>query len=181
MRRAIELDPFAYGPRIQLGIIYRNAGDWDAAATAFQDVLTREPADINSNVQLGYAEAPRGNAAEAARLLQLAEQLGQPTVFRLAQMAHAYALAGRPDDAMRLFTEFEERATEEGIGDSRWAQAYIAVGDYEQALQRIESAVNERIPVDQTALTLLAENPWGDPELDKPEFRALLDGLWSDE
>ncbi len=77
--------------------------------------------------------------------------------------------------------QFEERATEEGTGDAWWAQAYIAVGDYERALQRIESAVNERVSLDQTALFALAGNSWGDPELEEPEFRALLDGLWDDQ
>ena len=164
----------------QVAITFRYFGDWDAAATAFRDALNRDPARLGTNAQLGYVEASRGNAAEAVRLLQLAERLGQPTVYRLAQMAHAYALAGRPDDAMRIFVEFEDRATEEGVGEAWWANAYIAVGDYGQALQRIESAVNERVSVDQTALTILAENAWADPELDKPEFRALLDGLWDD-
>ena len=62
-------------------------------------------------------------------------------------------------------------------GDGWWAYAYIAVGDYGQALQRIESAVDERVSVDQTALFALAGNSWGDPEMDIPEFRAFLDGL----
>ena len=96
-------------------------------------------------------------------------------------MARAYALAGRPEDARRLFAQFEERALAEGVGDAWWANAYIAVGDYEQALQRIESAVNNRISADQAALANLAANPWGDSELEKPEFRSLLDNLWDDE
>lgn len=75
----------------------------------------------------------------------------------------------------------KRRATEEDIGDGWWAYAYIAVGDYGQALQRIESAVNERLSVDQAALVALAGNSWGDPELDAPRFRALLDRLWIDE
>jgi len=41
-------------------------------------------------------------------------------------------------------------------------------------------AVNGRSPVDQTALIALARNAEGNPELDKPEFRALLDGLWDE-
>ena len=180
-QRAIELDPNVPYPRAQLAITYRYAADWDAAAAALQDVLNQDPASLVYNVQLAYVEASRGNPAEAVRLLQLAEQLGPSPLIRLAQMAHAYALAGRPDDAMRLFAEFEERATEEGVGEGWWAHAYIAVGDYGQALQRIESAVNERVSADQAALATLAANPWGDPELDKPEFRALLSKLWNDE
>jgi hypothetical protein len=95
-------------------------------------------------------------------------------------MTNAYALAGRPDDAARIFVEFEERATEEGIGDAWWAYSYIAVGDYPEALQRMESAVNRRLSVDQTPLTMLWGNPWGRPELETPEVRELLDGLWDD-
>lgn len=112
---------------------------------------------------LDYVATSRGNIAEAVKWLQLAEQLGSPPVYRLAQMALAYSLAGRPDAATRIFAEFEEQATRVGTG------------------QRIESAVNERVTLDQTPLITLAGNSWGDTELEKPEFRALLDGLWIDE
>ncbi len=137
--------------------------------------------NLGWNLHLAYVEASRGNAAEAVSLLQLAEQLGPPPAYRLAQMALAYSLASRPDDADRIFAEFEEQATQEGIGDGWWAYAHTAVRDYGGALQRIESAVNERVTVDQTPLFALAGNSWGDPELDSPRFRALLDGLWMDE
>ena len=96
-------------------------------------------------------------------------------------MALAYSLAGHPEDAARLFAKFEERAIREGIGNGWWAYAYVAVGNYENALQRIESAFKERVTVDQTPLFLLASNTWGDPELNRPEFRELLDNLWIDE
>ena len=180
MRRAMELNPNASGLNFQLGLVYRDATDWDAAATAIQEAVNATPANPAWNLQFGWVEAARSNAAEAVRQLQLAEQLGGTGVFRLAQMARAYALAGRPADAMRLFAQFEERATEEGVGEGWWAHAYIAVGDYGQAFQRIESAVNNRVSADQAALANLAANPWGDSELEKPEFRELLDGLWDD-
>ena len=107
--------------------------------------------------------------------------MGPLPVYRLAQIALAYSLAGRPDDAARLFADFKEQATQKRIGDGWWAYAYVAVGDYKQALQRIESAINKRLSLDQTALVALAGNSWGDPELEKPEFRALLDSLWDDQ
>ncbi len=179
-QRALELDPNNGFLINQIAVAYRYAADWDAAAAAFQDFVSRNPIALGATVQLGLVEASRGRAAEAVRLLQLAEQLGPP-LFRLAQMTQANALAGHPDDAMRLFGEFERRATQEGIGQAWWATAFVAVGDYRQALQRIESAVNERVSVDQAALATLAANPWGDPELDRPEFRDLLDGLWDDQ
>ncbi len=182
MRRVIELDPNSVPLPFQLGLIYRDAAQWDAAAAAIRNTLNADPANLFANINLAWVEAARGNAAEAVRRLQLAEEVARPPapvpVFRLAQMARAYALVGRPEDARRLFAQFEERALAEGVGDAWWANAYIAVGDYDQALARIESAVNGRVSVDQAALCNLAANPWGDPELERPEFRALLDGLW---
>ena len=178
-RRALELDPNSWFAPFQLGATYRKFGEWDAAAATFQNVLNRYPADVRSNVLLAVVEAHRGNATEAVRLLQLAEQLGPP-LFHVVRMVQAYALAGRPEEARRMFTEFEQRAAAEGIGDAWWATAHVAVGDYEQALERLELAVNGRSPVDQTALIALARNAEGNPELDKPEFRALLDGLWDE-
>jgi len=159
-RRALELDPNSWFVLFQFGATYRNFGEWDAAAATFQNVLNRYPADVRSNVLLAVIEAHRGNATEAVRLLQLAEQLGPP-LFHVVRMVQAYALAGRPEEARRMFTEFEQRAAAEGIGDAWWATAHVAVGDYEQALERLELAVNGRSPVDQTALIALL-NFWAD-------------------
>ena len=184
MQRVIDLNPNTPTLPYQLGLIYRDAGQWDAAAAAIQNTLNTDPANLFANVNLALVEAARGNAAEAVRRLQLAEEVARPPtpvpIFRLSQMARAYALAGRPEDARRLFAQFEERARAEGVGDGWWANAYIAVGDYNQALARIASAVNGRVPADQAALCQFAANPFGDPELERPEFRTLLDGLWED-
>jgi len=184
MRRVIELNPNAANLPYQLGLTLRDAKQWDAAAAAIRETLSEASAALGVNINLGWVEAARGNTAEAVRRLQLAEELGRSSsiaVFRLAQMARAYAFAGRPEDARRIFAQFEERATQEGIGNGWWAHAYIAVGEYEQALGRIVSAIRERVSVDQAALVNLAANPWGDTELEKPEFRQLLNNLWDDQ
>ena len=127
-----------------------------------------------------FRSALLGNHAEAIRLLQIAEPLGQ-VGFRLAQIAHVHALAGQPDDARRLFAQFEQEVSENPVSDAVWIRALIAVGDYEQARQRLESAVQNRTLTDVLALTAIDANPWHDPELDKPEFRELVTGLWNDE
>lgn len=182
-RRVIELNPHNAQLPYQLGLTFRDAKQWDAAAAAMRESLNETPAHVGINTNLGWVEAARGNTAESVRRLQLAEQVAGSSsiaVFRLAQMARAYAFAGRPEDARRVFSQFEERAVQEGVGDSWWAHAYIAVGEYEQALERVQSAIRERVSVDQTALVNLAANPWGDTELEQPEFQELFSELWDD-
>ena len=183
MRRMIALNPNVPLLPYQLGLTLRDARQWDAAAAAMRQALIEIPANLGLNLNLGWVEAARGNTAEAARRLQLAEELGRSSslpVFRLAQMARAYAFIGRPEDAMRQFAQFEERATREGVGDGWWAHAYVGIGDYARALERVESAIRARVPVDQAALVNLAANPWGDPELETPEFQELFSQLWDD-
>jgi len=180
LRRATELDPNDYSLHAQLAFVYRDSADWDTAAEEMRLALAQNPANPAWNINLGYIEAARGNSTEAARILRLAEELGTPNVFRLAQIAQNYALAGYSDDARRVVADFEERATQDGASHTRWAQAYIAVGDYQQALRRIELAVNERSSLDQTLLTVFAANSSGNTALSSPEFRSLLDSLWDD-
>ncbi len=67
------------------------------------------------------------------------------------------------------------------MGDAVWIRAYMGVDDYEGALRRLESAIRNRSPTDLAALASIAANPWGDPELEKPAFRTLLNDLWLDE
>jgi len=170
-QRAAELAPNDFYPIVNLLLTYRFAGDWDSAVAVARDI--EEPEGI------AYAEAARGNSAEALAAVRIAEQFDHP-LFRRVQFAHVYALAGRPDEAMRVFAEIEEAAKDQPIGQAIWARAYIAIGDYDEVLRRVDLAVANRVPTDFAALAELAANPWNDPELASPRFRALLDGLWDD-
>lgn len=96
----------------------------------------------------------------------------------MAQVAIAYAAAGRQDDAERIFAAFEESANSSPVGDAVWTMAYLAVGDHQRALERLESAVMERVFTDLPWLSALDSNYWNISQLDEPEFRELLDGLW---
>ena len=178
-RRAVELAPNDAFPRIQLALTYRYAGDWDAVATANWDLAeSRGFADYEG---LAMAEAVRGNIDEALRALRLGEQSEEVRPpYVLSQAAHGYALAGRPEEANRLFAEIVQAAEDQPIGEAIWARAYIAVGNYDEALRHAELAVANRVPTDFAALVELAANPWDDSELASPKFRMLLDGLWID-
>ena len=173
-------DPNSLGSLNQLAQSLRRSKNFEAAADAYTDALNRGRTGVGIYAGAATVEALLGNHAEAVRLLQIAEQLGQ-TGIRLAQMAHVYALAGQPDDAMRLFAKFEQEVDENPVSDAVWIRALIAVGDYGQAHQRLESAVQNRTLTDVLALTAIEANPWNDPELNKPEFRELVSDLWNDE
>ena len=182
MQRAVELDPNYSGNYLALGVAYRFARDYGPAVANLRRGLELEPTSAIAHMNLAVTETAVGNFPEALRQLNVAEVLWEqngPNTFRLAQMAFTYSQAGRPDEAVRLFNELEERALEERVGEATWARAYMAIGDYERGLQHLEAAVRERVPTDVRTLVGLSANSAGDPILDTdPRFQKLLSGLW---
>jgi TolB-like protein/Tfp pilus assembly protein PilF len=180
--RATKLDPLNTTQMNQLGIAYRYSGDSEAAAQIYRQMIVLNPMSITAHTHLGVAEATNGNYDEAVSNLRIAEEryggsAGQ--VFRYAQLAMGYSMAGRRVDAERMVAILEEREEESPVGDSVWALAHIALGEYEEALERLEAAMAAPSSASYTTLIEIIANPWGDPMLDEPRFREVLRGLWS--
>ncbi len=137
------------------------------------------PEEVSAYIGFAYVEAGRGNIDDAVGLLQIVEPLVEANSFRLAQIVEIYSSLGLDNEAMRIFDNLQETATERPIGDALWVRAYLAVGDYDRALRHLEAAVSDRVPTDFAVLTGLAAN-LSNPVLQRPEFRELLDGLWEE-
>jgi len=176
--RVAELNPNA--ERNQLGISYRYAKNYDAAAAAFRQALDVSPASAQVYMHLAITEISRGNADEGLRQLTTAEQLwGDNTPSnRIAQIALAYAQLNHPQDVERLFDELQEiaRASDDSVGDDVWAMIYLALGDYDQALQRLEVLVND-LTVNVWLMGQIKANDFSDPVLEEPRWQEIRDRL----
>ena len=125
---------------------------------------------------IAFVEARRGNDAEAVSHLRRLEGLSvRLNQFQLPRIALAYAQAGQPEDARRIVAllgqrdaaVFEDRAS----SAAAWTVAYIAVGDYEEALARLIEAIDNSEPGDFALLNDIRTNNFGDPVLDSdPRF-----------
>jgi tetratricopeptide (TPR) repeat protein len=181
--RAVELDPLNSGLKNQLGIAYRYAGDSEAAAQIYRQIIVLNPMYVTAYTHLGVAEATNGNYDEAVTNLRIAEEKyggSASQVFRYAQLAMGYSMAGRREAAERMVATLEEREEESPVGDSVWALAHIALGEYDEALVRLEAAMAAPSSASYTSLVEIIANPWGDPVLEEPRFREVLDNLWSE-
>jgi len=184
-QRAVELEPNHPGRYRQLGTAYTSVGDYAAAVPSLRKAIELDPTSITSYIMLARAEAARGNDVDALRELEIAERL-DPSPIRLAQMAVVYAQIDRREDAVRLFNELEMQVREMPVNDALWAMAYIGVGDYEEARERLANAIDNQVPsgafsfaVFRIPFTNLKSNAWRDPELDKPEFQELRDRIFA--
>ncbi len=176
LERAADLQP-DWATTIQLGIAYKYARDYDASAVVLRRAVEFNPTSVAAHVHLADAEIGRGNNDEALRQLQIVEQLEIPLPYRLGQMMLGYSRLGLQGDVARLFSQLEERATEEVVGDATWAMGHLAIGDNERALELFEFAADNLSAIDTFALIALKANSWASPVLEEPRFQALRDKI----
>ena len=99
--------------------------------------------------------------------------------WRIAQLAHAYAHLDRRQDVVRLLNKLAEREKDRSVSQATWAEAYLALENYEEALQRLEVAVNNPTPAPADLISLgnIKANAYADPVLEQPHWRALRDRI----
>jgi TolB-like protein/Flp pilus assembly protein TadD len=165
-----------------LGITRAHAGDRVGAVASLHTGLSA-PFSASQLIERGWLasiEIARGNFEAALRELRLIEELGGgENALELPVLAHAYARLGRRADAERLLAEFERAASEGApVGAGGWAEAYLAVGRYEEALRWLEIAArkiaNHEPDEHFYALIHMRMNLLADPVLERPEFADVL-------
>ncbi len=176
--RAAELNPNA--SQTQLGISHRYAKNYDAAATAFRQAIDLNSANAAAYTHLALTEISRGNSDEALRQLSTGEQLWGDSIpsTRLAQTALGYAHLNRPQEVERIFDVLQERdrANDDSVGNDSWTMTYLALGDYEQALQYLEALVSESAG-GEWLMGQVKANDLSDPVLEEPRWQEIRDRL----
>ena len=183
----IDTNPPAPLLHSMLGLHQAYANEYDAAAASLRAGLSGaqlNPSQLIERGWLAMVEIARGNPEAAVRELDLIEQLSGAGSDMLPSMAHAYARAGRAADARRLFDRFEHAAAGRDFGAGAWAEAYLAIGEREKALQWLERAARKAAWHEPDAhfysLMNLRMNVLADPVLDRPEFAAVLSRMRGD-
>jgi len=111
----------------------------------------------------------QGKLSEAVAEYQRATTLDNSPEPR-AQLAHAYALAGRKSEARKLLAELMGRAKHQYLSPYDIALIYVGLGDYPRALQSLEDALADR----SEGCPYLKVDPRLDPLRADPRFQDLL-------
>jgi len=174
LQRALELDPADARRHRSLGRILEDAGDYAAALTSYQTALRLDPSNPISYIAMASLAMRRDDSEDAIRALELADALVlRSGVARtsLPLIAYYYSRAGRPEEASRVFTLFEENSAllidvfgpaPPGIT----AVALMAIGDYDAALETFVGAIDAAESGDFGFMNRLRTNYFDDPVLD---------------
>jgi TolB-like protein/DNA-binding winged helix-turn-helix (wHTH) protein/Tfp pilus assembly protein PilF len=167
MNYAVELNPMDLQTRVVVGIVTYAARQYDSAISQLKELNTSYPGI--GDFGLGWCYREKKMYPEAIAVLQgvLVDTRGP---LPLATLASVYGLAGRKREAMKLIDELKERSRQQHVSDSLFAEAYIGLGEQDEAMAWLERAYEEH---DQRMVYIKTYPGW-DALRSEPRFQALV-------
>jgi TolB-like protein/DNA-binding winged helix-turn-helix (wHTH) protein/Flp pilus assembly protein TadD len=168
-RRGRELDPFAVSGN-DIGWILFHARRYDEAIHELRSVLAVRPDEPFALWDLGFVLIANRQPEQAIPVLEKAVSVSDRSPGVIGVLIRAYAHAGRRTDALRLLAELKRRKQASYVPAGAFVNAYLGLGEYDQAFARLEQAYEERSNI----LQWLKVHPFFDPLRDDPRFAELV-------
>ena len=163
VQRARELDPLGRAG-ITHGWILFHARRYDEAVRELRSVHATD------HWYLGLALIANNQPDEAITVLEKALSQNDRSPAIMGVLIRAYAHAGRRAEALRLLEELKRRQQKGYVTSAAFVNAYLGLGDNEQAFVWLEKAYQEQ----SNLLGLLKVYPSFDPLRGDPRFADLV-------
>ncbi len=171
-RRARELDPIGITGNT-VGWILFQSRHYDEAIRELRSYLAVRHDDASTYWScwfLGFALIANGQPDEAIPVLERALALSDRNPAVIGVLVRAYAHAGRRADALRLLDELKRRQQKGYVPTAAFVNAYLGLGDNEQAFAWLERAYKEH----STILMYIRVHPFFDPLRGDPRLADLV-------
>jgi Flp pilus assembly protein TadD len=145
-RKAVELDPLAPLFSQSLGSTLLYAGRSGEALVHLRAALELDSTYWRAHATLGDLYGSTGRFEDAVTAHHRSVELAGANSHARAGLARALALAGRQDEARRIFAELQAEAEHTGIHSPALATVFLALNDVEGALAWLELSYHERHP-----------------------------------
>lgn len=143
IQRAHELDPLSLDTNVTLGLTFFLAGQYDRAIEQYRRTLELNPNLGWPHVYLSWAYQKKGMHAAAIAEVQKALAESSNNTQWLANLALAYALAGRRAEARKVMAELDRLSRRAYVSSYDRAIVYVALGERERAFAALEKAFEE--------------------------------------
>ncbi|HKW32572.1 MAG TPA: tetratricopeptide repeat protein [Candidatus Acidoferrum sp.] len=169
VKRGRELDPVTVSGTEVAWILFL-ARRYDEASQELHSVLAVRPDDAMALWFLGFVLNANSQSTEAIPVLEKAFSISGRGPAIIGVLVRAYAHAGRRTDALRLVAELKKRKQAGYVPAAAFVNAYLGLGDKEEAFAWLEQAYKEQSNI----LQWIKVHPYFDALRDDPRFKDLL-------
>jgi serine/threonine protein kinase/Flp pilus assembly protein TadD len=142
-RLALRLDPLDLILNVHLGWHYLFARQTEKAVEALRRATAMKENSWIPHHYLGWAYEQQGNYTSAITELEKADSLLPGTGARLSALAHAYALAGKRNEAKRILGQLLLMRQQRYVSPYEIAVIHVGLGERDQAFEWLERAYRE--------------------------------------
>ena len=168
IRAARALDPVGISGESVAWILFLSHR-FDEAARELHSILAEQPDSSRGLWYLGFVLNAKQQPQEAISPLEKAASLTNRNPAVLAILIRAYAHDGRRSDALRLLAEMQQRSRTGYVPAGAFVNAYLGLGDNEQAFVWLDRAAAEQSNIVQ----FLKVHPYFDPLRSDRRFAEL--------
>jgi TolB-like protein/DNA-binding winged helix-turn-helix (wHTH) protein/tetratricopeptide (TPR) repeat protein len=168
-QRGRELDPLAVSSD-KISWILFSARRYGEALRESRSLVAVHPNDAGALWGLGFVLIANDQSEEAIPVLERAVSVSDRSPGVIGVLIRAYAHAGRRADALRLLAELKRRKQAGYIPAAAFVNAYLGLGENDQAFASIEQAYREHSNI----LQWVKVHPYFDPIRSDPRFADLI-------
>ena len=162
--RARELDPLALNLMWDLAVHFQFLRQYDRAIEQCKKMIEMDPNSVAAHTQLAVNYQEKGMYEEAIAALK---KVNAPRF----QLAYAYAVAGKRDEAQKILDELkDDQSKGHYVSPFNFALIYMGLGDKDQAFEWLNRTFEEN----PYRLAFIKHNPRFDSLRSDPRFDALL-------
>jgi serine/threonine protein kinase/TolB-like protein/Flp pilus assembly protein TadD len=144
MKRALELDPLSLYDNTNLGWHLRMARRYDEAIEQLRMTLDMDPTFAQGRLDLGQVYEQKKMYEQAIVEFRKAITLYGGSAPSTAALGHAYAVAGKRDEAEKVLSELKALSKQKYVSSFDVAVIYTGLGEKEQAFAWLEKAYKQR-------------------------------------
>jgi tetratricopeptide (TPR) repeat protein len=170
---ACDLDPLSLVNREGKGYLLMLARRYDEAMVEYHSLLDFDPSFYKGHSGTGRVHIQCGRYDDAIRELDRARALAPDVPNIFGALGQAYALRGNKSEARAILRELENLANDRYSPGVPFAMIYIGLGEYDNALDALESSADMR----DLSLAAVNIHPVYDPIRGSSRFRRLVERL----
>jgi TolB-like protein/tetratricopeptide (TPR) repeat protein len=142
-RAGLDLDPRSIFHSIEYGRALLFARDYARAGDQFTRVLERDSSSFRAHLLLGQVFEQNAKYDSAVREMQAAVNVAGTSSRALAFLAHAQALAGDTNAALRALSVLHDRSQRAYVPAFDFAVVYVGLGRIDETFQWIEKSIDD--------------------------------------